>query len=313
MYDSKKVQEGVLLSILYSLLLMVTVLVPASELITLFLLPIPFVIYASHHGFKISLILGGFMVLLSLFLIFVISLPLTVLSVLGGTMIGYAIHQKRHAYETWALGTVGITIGLLTLFLMIQLVAQVDIVEQYQEIVQDSIVTTKELLTSIGMNISSEEMNLIKEEMLKIISLLPSILVLFALGIGFVTQWISYKVLNWRDGKHLKFPPYRTFKLPKAVVWIYFFAILFTWFELDPTSSLAVGVMNTTNLVGLLLTLQGLSFVLFYSYERKLSIAIPILIIIFSFIFLPAGLYLLRVLGIIDIGFGLRERFENKK
>lgn len=313
MYDSKKVQEGVLLGAIYGLLLFVTVMVPGMELVTLFLLPIPFVIYASHHGYKASLILGGFVIPLALLLIFVISLPLTILSVLGGTMIGEAIYKKRNAYETWAFGTVGVTIGLLALFLMIQLVAQINIVDQYQVMVQESIATTESMVASLGIELSSEDIALIKEEMLKITTLLPSILVICALGIAFVAQWVSYKVLNLREDRKLKFPPFKFFLLPKSVVWIYFFAILFAWFELDPTSSLAAGVINVTNLVGLLLTLQGLSFVLFYSYKKKLNIAIPILIILVSVIILPAGLYMLRILGIIDIGFGLRERFENKK
>ncbi|WP_112182577.1 MULTISPECIES: YybS family protein [Paraliobacillus] len=313
MYDSKKVQEGVLLSTIYGLLLLVTILVPAIELVTVFLLPIPFVIYASHHGYKASLILGGFVTVLALLLIFVISFPLTIMSVLGGTMIGEAIYKKRNAYETWAFGTVGVTIGLLVLFLMIQLVLQINIVDEYQGMVQESITSTESLVTSLGIELSSDEIALIKEEMLKITTLLPSILVICALGIAFVTQWVSYKILNWRENRKLRFPPFKFFLLPKTVVWIYFFAILFTWFELDPTSSLAVSVVNVTNLVGLLLTLQGLSFVLFYSYKKKLASAIPILIIVGSIIILPAGLYMLRILGIIDIGFGLRERFENKK
>ena len=313
MYDVKKVREGVVLGAIYGLLLMLTLFVPGSELVTIFLMPIPFVIYASHHGYKATLILGVIVALLSFFIVFVISVPLTILSVLGGTMIGHAIYQKRHAYETWALGTVGVTIGLVTLFVLIQLITQINLVDHYQELIEESMMTTQAMFTSMGIDISAEEINLIEDEMMNIINLLPSILVVFAIAITFVTQWTSYKFLNWQEDKNLKFPHFRMLQLPKTIIWIYLFAIMFTWFELEPTSNLAFSVMNVTNLIGLLLALQGISFVLFYFYQKKSSAVVPILIIIFSVVFLLVGLYLMRIIGIIDVGFGLRERLGNKK
>ncbi|GGM28455.1 membrane protein [Paraliobacillus quinghaiensis] len=313
MYDVKKIQEGAVLGAIYGLLLMLTLFVPGSELVTIFLMPIPFVIYTTHHGYKSTLVLGVIVTLLSFLIAFVISVPLTILAVLGGTMIGQAIHKKRHAYETWAMGTVGVTIGLVTLFVLIQLITQINLVDHYQELVEESMVTSQTMLTSIGMDISPEEINLIEEEMKNIINLLPSILVIFAIAITFVTQWTSYKLLNWKESKNLKFPPFRMLQLPKTIIWIYLITIMFTWFQLDPTSNLAFSVMNVTNLIGILMGLQGISFVLFYFYHKRSSVAVPIIIIIFSIVFLPVGLYMLRIIGIIDIGFGLRERLGNKK
>ncbi|CQR45830.1 hypothetical protein BN1058_00070 [Paraliobacillus sp. PM-2] len=316
MKDAQKFKEGIGFGFLYGLLFLVIILVPGIELLTLFVLPIPFVLYASRYGYRSTLFLGGVILVLSVFLslfLFIGTLPLTLLAVSTGTLLGHAIYQKRHPYETWALGSVGVTFGLVIIFVMIQVFSQVDLIEQYQLVVDESVKTTQSMAESTGIQLSKDDMELIEKQMNQIITLLPSVLVLAAIVIAFVTQWTSYKVISWRGNKRLAFPPFRTFQLPKSLIWIFFIAILLAWFPLEETGSLATGVLNTTNLIGNLLSLQGFSFILFYCHQKRLSNAYPILIIISSVIFLPIGLYMTKILGIIDIGFGLRGKMEQTK
>ncbi|GAA5416532.1 hypothetical protein Pryu01_01567 [Paraliobacillus ryukyuensis] len=315
MQDKQKLKAAITTGLIYVLLLAVTILIPASEWITLFLLPIPFVSYTSRYGLRDSLSLGGLVlviaVLLTLF-VFVVTLPFTLLAVLTGTLIGYSIHHKRHAYETWALGTVGVSIGLVTLFVLIQGISQVDLIAEYETMVEESIKTSQAIMGSTGVSVSQEDLNTLRDQFLQFIKLLPTLLIAAAIGIAFVTQWLSYKWLNWRGNRNLAFPPFRTFKLPKSVIWIFLIAIVCSWFS-DPTSAFATGVLNVTNIIGILLTLQGVSFLFFYFYQKRISKAVPILIVIFGIIFLPVGLYMTRILGIIDVGMDLRERMKQTK
>lgn len=316
MRDTQKWKVGLGLGIIYGLLLAATLFIPGSEIITFFMLPIPFIIYTSRYGYRSGLQFGTFVLIVSVFatlFLVIVTLPLTILAISTGIFIGYAIHQKRHPYETWALGSLGVTIGLVMLFVMIQVFSQVDFINQYESVIQESIQASKAMMESTGLQISQEDLDVIEQQMMNLITLLPSIVVLVAIVIAFVTQWLSYQLINWRKGRQLTFPKFRTFRLPKTVIWIFFVAVLFTWFPMDGTSSLAAGVMNVTTLIGTLLSIQGVSFILYYCHQKKLSIAFPILIIIFSLIFLPVGLYLTRILGIIDIGFDLRERMKQTK
>ncbi len=316
MQDAQKRKEIIQMGLIFGLLLLITVFIPGSEILALFVLPIPFVFYASRYGYRSTLQLGVIVLILSLVItvfVFTGAFPLTLIAVSGGILIGHAIHQERHPYETWALGTIGVTVGLVVSFVMLQLLTEVDLLDTYKSIVNESMATTETVINATGLQLSDADLKVIEEQMLQIIVLLPSLLVLMAIGISFMTQWLSYKVLSWRNNKQLAFPAFRTFLLPKVVLWIYFIAILFSWFQIDATGGLADAVLNTTNLISSLLSLQGISFILFYFHQKRLSIAFPILIIISSIIFLPIGIYLTRILGIIDVGFDLRERMKQTK
>lgn len=316
MNNTQQLKDGMRMGMIYLLLLLVVVFLPGSELFALFVLPIPFVLYASRYGYLSTLLLGGLVliisVILSLFL-FTGTLPLTLLAISAGTFIGHAIHQKRHPYETWALGTVGMTIGLLLIFVMVQLLSQVNLVDQYQLVVEESIETTKSMAESTGLPLGAEELDVIEKQMNQIITLFPSILVFISIGLAFTTQWLSYKVILWQDKKRLAFPPFRTFSLPKGVIWLYLGTVLLAFLPIGATGSLEAVIVNTTNLMGVLFSLQGISVILFYSHQKRLSNAFPILIILSCIIFLPIGLYLTRILGIIDIGFDLKEKMKQTK
>ncbi|MFB1050687.1 YybS family protein [Paraliobacillus sp. JSM ZJ581] len=316
MNDIQKLKEGLTMGSLFGLLLLIVVFIPGSELIALFVLPVPFVLYASRYGYRSTLLLGGivlgFSVILSLFL-FIGAIPLTLLAISAGAFIGHAIFQKRHSYETWALGSVGVTIGLLIIFVMIQVFSEVDLIEQYQSVIDESIEITKSMTETTGFQLAKDDLDLIKQQMNQMITLFPSILVLISIGIAFIIQWTSYKIISFRNKKRLSFPAFRTFQFPKGVIWIYLIAILLAMFPIEETGSLAAVVLNTTNLIGGLFSLQGISFILFYCHQKRLSIAYPILIILSCIIFLPIGIYLTRILGIIDIGFGVRGRMKQTK
>jgi uncharacterized protein YybS (DUF2232 family) len=58
--------------------------------------------------------------------------------------------------------------------------------------------------------------------------------------------------------------------------------------------------------------LQGLSFVAYFTHIKKFPKAFLIIAVILTFL-LPFVLYIVRILGIIDLGFNLRKRLEEKK
>ena len=309
MKDSKQWwKEGGLWLFAYVVVLLVTVLIPVLNVLSLFFLPLPFLVFTVRRGWKPGVILCLVALFLSLFLFFIVSFPLTVSAALTGLLIGTAVLQKVSAYETWARGTLGYVSGLVVLFLFIQGGTGIDIVSNLNQAVDESIVQSQELLQNFDITIPEEDVNLIREELAMLLNLLPVILVAVAMFLALVTQWLGYKLLNKLDGLKLRFPPFRNYRLPIVVIWIYFIAVLFSWISSDPESSFYIGVINVLNLAGLLIALQGFSFLLFYAHEKKLSRAVLIISILIVILFPFMGLYLLRILGIIDLGFSLRDR-----
>ena len=66
-------------------------------------------------------------------------------------------------------------------------------------------------------------------------------------------------------------------------------------------------IFNAGLILGVLFSLQGLSLIVYFFGKKKQPKVLLILLIIFILVFLPVGMYLLRILGIIDVGFRLRK------
>lgn len=291
----------------FLLLLFITILIPFIQMITLVLLPIPVILLMKNYPIKWTIL--GMLVLLtfSLFVVPVFSFPLTLLALISGAMIGWSIKQDQHPYETWAKGTAGFVLGLTLIYAYIEVVLQFSIMNAFENTVDESIQMTEDLFQAIGMG--QQEFGVIRQEMMNMLQLLPVILVVVSMGFAILTQWICYKVINKVQQEHYQFPPFRSFNLPKVMLWIYFVMLLISFFaEADFSTMPSVIIWNVYHLAGILMALQGLSFLFFYTHAKKQSVALPVISILFIIFFPFMGLYLMRILGIIDLGFELRKR-----
>ncbi|OBW53312.1 hypothetical protein A9986_20835 [Solibacillus silvestris] len=61
----------------------------------------------------------------------------------------------------------------------------------------------------------------------------------------------------------------------------------------------------------ILVLIQGFSFLFYYCHEKNISKAVPIFAVVLTVFFPPIGV-IVRIIGIADIGFDLREKVKNK-
>ncbi len=314
MNQSKRLTDGALWTVIYILLMIIAVYVPVISLFGLLLLPVPITIYASRYDWKSAALMGITAIILSTLTATVASLPLAVMTVLGGVVIGSAIRQNVSAYETWARGTLGFVGGLLFVFVFIQLVFQINLVEQIEQMMNESWEMTENMMGQFGVQEQMEETQTVMQDLIGVmIDLFPVFLAGTAVVFAFFSQWISYKVINKIENKNYRFPPFRNLRFPISLIWIYFGAFLLSFFMAESDSSLYIAVQNLFVLVGLLMAVQGISFIFFYAHHKKMSKALPVISIILTVLFPMFFLYLIRIIGIIDLGFGLRDRLGDKK
>ncbi|MBM7541328.1 YybS family protein [Amphibacillus cookii] len=308
-----KIKEGFLVGAIFVAFLLMTLVIPAIELMTLFILPIPIAFFAYRQGWKAATWLGviiGLTLFLFAIYMFIVSLPLTLLAVLTGTLIGQSIKAKRHPYETWVQGTLGFIVGFIVLLFVVEWLSDVSLATEYQLFVSESLTSTQVLFEQWGMALSGDDLQLVEEQMLMVLDLIPSIIVVTSMILAVITQFLTYKVLNKSIGKALAFPPFRRFNLPRLALWLYFVIMMMTWFELEQASSLQALIGNASVVIGVLFSLQGFSFVFHYMHAKKQPKFVAVLITIFSLIIFPVGLYLTRILGIIDVGFMMKKRLK---
>lgn len=313
MNQSKQITDGALLIAVFVIAMLFAIYLPFVMLFMIFFLPVPFVIYAAKYDWKPTLIMIAATIILSILIVSpfvtIMSIPLTVLAGASGLLIGHAIHQQLSPYETWARGAVGYVAGLFFIFVFTQSLLDINWFVEINMVFEESLQISKELIDQIGLiNIGEEEFNIIQEQFAYMTNLIPAGMAMMAIFMGLITQWLSYKVINRLDKKQLAFPPFRHFKLPVALIWIYFIAIIVTLFDMDPNDFIYVAATNVLVLVGLLITLQGFSFIFYYTHMKKWSNAIPVIVIIISVLMPTILLYFVRMIGIIDLGFNLRNR-----
>src|SRR5690625_2057037 len=103
MNRSKQISEGAILLAIYVGLLLIALFIPLLIVVT----PIPFILYTAQHGYRPALIMFVATLLLSALLVMPVSLPLTVISGIGGIMLGETLFKKRSPYETLIQGMIG--------------------------------------------------------------------------------------------------------------------------------------------------------------------------------------------------------------
>ncbi|WP_156289919.1 YybS family protein [Oceanobacillus salinisoli] len=314
MNQSKKLTDGALMLAIFMVLLFITIFIPLLSIISVFLLPVPFVIYASKYNWKPSLLMLALAVILSVMFATIFSLPTPIMMGLGGIMIGSAIYKNLSAYETLARGTFGFVIGLLFLFVFSQVLFQVNIVEDFRVMISDSLEMSTSILEDFGAEGQADEFQeMIQLQIDYIIDLLPVFVLISALVFALVSQWASYKILNRLEKLDLHFPPFRTLRMPSSIIWIYLVVLFLTLMDLNQSGTFFLIVQNVQVLASILLAIQGFSFIFYYAHHKKLSKAIPIISIVLTVLLPIVFLTIVRIIGIIDIGFNMRERLMKNK
>ncbi|SFF65280.1 Uncharacterized conserved protein YybS, DUF2232 family [Halobacillus alkaliphilus] len=314
MNDTKRITEGALMTGVYLLLLLVIIFMPmVIAPVLLFTLPVPFIFYSYRHNWKAGALMFTAALLFTLLFGPAFSM-FTLLAGVGGVFLGGALHNKQSSLEAWAFGSIGFSIGAASIYMISQLLFEVSWGEQIRSSMNEALTRTDTMLLRVlGGENTEEQLEPVREMIDFLPDIIPSILVMIGIAFAFISQWLTFKVINRVEQKKLRFPPFKEFKLPTAVLWYYFFALILTYFPTDEEGLLYLGSINVFTLAGSLLVLQGFSFIFYYAEVKKWSKAIPAVIAVICLLLPQILLYLVRILGIIDIGFSLRERIKGKK
>lgn len=186
-------------------------------------------------------------------------------------------------------------------------VLNINVIEEFSQQADEVLELSKDMANQLGMEADAEftvmeqQLNLYKQ-------LVPVFVVLASLLLALLNQWVSYKILNRLEKQRLRFPKFRNLRFPTAILWIYLLAMILILFQGEQDGTLVVALQNVMMLTGLFMAIQGFSFIFFISHHKNISIAIPIVLVVVTLIFAPLLFPLVRILGIIDLGFGLRDR-----
>lgn len=288
------------------LLLLLSLLTPLSVL-SIFFMMIPGVILYASLSVK-SFILHLVPVAIILVMVHPIYLLFMVILILPAIAMGHAYKKQKSALFALMTGAGTMLAEYLLLLLVGSLIFQFDLSSYIRDVVQ---LTIEPLTNSSNQMINgfvwTPEMteDIAKQTQLMI----PFALVVTSMVMAFITHIIARPILSVMGLNVSKLPPAREWRMPRALIWYYFLALIIEVVSRQNDGSYwKMIAMNLSPLINLGFMIQAIGFFFFLSHTRRWNPVIPFLLGAAVFFIGP-----LRIVGIIDLAFPIREAISKSK
>ncbi|MEK5272450.1 YybS family protein [Aeribacillus sp. FSL K6-8394] len=300
--------EGAIFVAIYTVFLLITLYVPILSVISIFFLSTPFIIFGIRHGIKQSFVLLLASIVMTFLVGSIVSLPIGLMFSVTGIIMAYFYRQKRQLFAL-----IGGTISLLINFVLDYALSIVFLgVDLFSDVIQQTKSSVRETLAafpSMDEEMKKTMMEQMNEQFDLLMNLLPSMFVIVSFMLAVIIHILNIGIIKRLKLNVGTITPFRDWKFPKSIIWYYLIAILLMLINLPKESFLNNALYNIVFVLQTVLLIQGFSFIFYFCHVKKLSKAVPVLIVIGTFI-LPILLYPVRILGIIDLGFNLREKIR---
>ncbi|WP_282141053.1 YybS family protein [Cytobacillus oceanisediminis] len=311
MNNVHKLTEGAVLLAVFAVLLLISLYVPFLGTISVFFLALPFIMFAAKNNrmYAIVFLTGG--ILLSLIIGSFMALPLVLTFGLTGTVIGIFISEKKGRMPSFIAGTLVFLAALLILYAAAVALFNVNIIQEGINMMEESIQISEGVLEGFGQN-ADKAVEQFTEGLKMIETLTPSLFVMTSVISVFVIQLVSFPIVKRFGIKVESWKPFREMSLPKSILWYYLITIIASFlFNPSEGSYWFMALVNIAFILQIFMVIQGLSLIFFFSHLKGWPKAVPVLAAVFTFL-MPFLLYIVRILGIIDLGFDLRQRLGKK-
>lgn len=314
MKNVRKLTEGAILLAAFAVLLLLTIYVPFLGMIVNLFLAVPFMLFAAKNDGKSIVVFIIASLLLSFIVGTIMSLPLTLAYGTTGVVIGYLIQKQKNMGVLFISGSLVFLVNLILIYVASIVLFKVDMITEMIDMMRESLNVSADLLKNFGNTQDTEKvmeqfnngLNLIK-------TLIPTLFVLSSFFIVFIMQLISFPIIKRFGVKVEKWKSFKEISLPKSILY-YFLLTLLVSMVMNPEEGTFwyMAIINMTYILQFLMILQGYTFIFYYFDKKGFSKAISITIAIVSFL-IPIFLYIVGILGIIDLGFDLRKSFNKKE
>ncbi|MBT2733185.1 YybS family protein [Bacillus sp. ISL-7] len=314
MKDVRKLTEGAVLLAAFAALLLITIYVPVVGSILNLVLPLPFIMFSVKNNLKL---IAAFLVA-AIFIAFIagslmgVGLMLIYGSV--GAVIGYLLQKGKSRTFILIASSLTFMAGLVISYVVMVAFMKIDIIHELTVALNESVKSSEAMLKAMGRE---DQVELLKEQnalMLKqIVTLAPSALIFASILSSFITQWICFPIAK-RFGVNVQpWGSFRNLVLPKSLLWYYLIALgIMLLFHPQEGTYLYSVLINARYILETFIMLQGLALLFFIFHQKSVAKGLAVLVVILTFM-IPIVRYIIMLLGITDLGFDFRKRFEMKE
>lgn len=295
-------------SVVY-LLLLLSLATPLT-VITVFFLIVPgillyttlstraFILHVAVVWLAASLVFGPFILLQAIYFI------------VPAIVMGYLYKKRRPAIWTVAAGAGSILLGLLLVLVISTVFFKFNLTLAIEDMVNSAMAPFQEVADnplSSGI-VWSPEMS--QQFSSLTVRMIPFTMIICSLLIAAVAHAISRPTLASLGHAVPKLAPLRDWRLPRSLIWYYLIGLLLQLFggEAVQQGFLGTILLNLVPLLQFCFMIQTASFFFFAAYHRKWNPVIPVLLVVAMLFISP-----LRIIGILDIAFPLREMITRSR
>ncbi|KIL49215.1 YybS family protein [Jeotgalibacillus soli] len=302
--STRKLTEGAILIAFFAVLLLISTYVPLLSIVSTLFLALPFIVYSARYSLRESFLMLAAALGVSAIISTLLSLPLALMYGTVGIVMGWMIQKGKSKFNIFIASTLVLIANILLMFVVSLVLLEQNIVEQFFTLMNESMENSFALAASFGQDVTQIRTDWTSAVVL-FESLLPTLIVFSAASVILFIMIINFPIVRRLKIDVPKFQPFREIVLPKSVIWYYLIVLIITLVsEPEAGSMFSLAIANLQIALELLMIVQGLSFIHFYSHLKKWNKGIIILLTIFGLLLSPFT----RILGIIDLGFDLRHR-----
>jgi uncharacterized protein YybS (DUF2232 family) len=303
-----KLTEGAILLAIFAVLLLLTLYLPIFGAIVNLFLSLPFIMYGAKNNRKSSLVFLVASIFISLIVGTLLAIPLTISYGLTGLVIGDCIRHKKSKGTGFMAASITYLLLLVVQYVITIVFFKVNFIEQSIELLRQSIEQSKNMLSALGQETNDVLLNQLNAGIDMLQSLIPSLFVMGSFIAVFFIYLVSFPIIK-RFGIDVDgWKPFKDLTLPRSLLISFLIAMAVSMFiHIEAESYLSLALTNIVFILQLLIMVQGISFLYFFSHLKGWVKAFPIIMTV-SLLMIPFLLYIVLILGIMDLGLDLRNK-----
>lgn len=302
--------QGAASAAIYLVLLLIVVYIPLINMIVFFFLPLPFIVHMFRHGLKSTALVGGASLFLTAIVAPLPALFITVTAASVGVVMGYFYSKGKGALAPIMAGMITYLGNYLLALMISYFVFDINLIEAMKQQTLDMIKLTEEAAGKFQIPVDEEILAVYKEFIPWIGYIFPAVMIMSSVVMVGLHHMVSRPVLSRLGHSIPKLPPLREWQFPRSILFYYLVTLMLVLLGfMEEGSTIFLIIVNLHPILELLLFIQGLSVIAYFAYSKKIGKALIIMSVVLIILF-PFMTFIVRMLGIFEIGFGLKSRIK---
>lgn len=297
---------------IFAVMMLFYLYVPLLSIIFFLAAPIPIILYTIRHGLKKGIAAGAIGIVISFLIGSMAGLMSAPILIAVGLGMG-VFYSRRQPGNAIITGALLYLFSILISFVVSVQLFQIDIMNIAKESIEQMMPMVESVLKQSGASEKdiAKQLKQFKEMQDTALSALPVALLILVTLMAFVNHWFVRPLLKRFVSDMPSLKKFKDMRLPKSMVWYYLLTLLLMLIQTEKGSFLWLVQTSAFQILFILVLIQGFSFLFYYCHEKNISKAVPIFAVVLTVFFPPVGV-IVRIIGIADIGFDLREKVKNK-